>query len=163
MLIRRITKSYAFEAAHRLMHHRGACSNLHGHSYKVEVEVTGRLQREGPAEGMVLDFGDLSKVVRPLIEEFDHRLVLSHDDPLCELLSGKEGVALNVMSDVPTAENMAAYLAKRIQEKLNEESTREGMRYTVNGENRKAFNGESAVTKVTVWETSTSRATWELR
>ena len=160
MLLRRVTKSYAFEAAHRLMHHRGACANLHGHSYTVEVEVTGKLQREGPAEGMVLDFGDLSKVVRPLIEELDHHLILSHNDPLCELLSGKEGVALYIMNDVPTAENMAACLAKRIQERLNLAFVSP---FTVNGENRKAVNGEYAVTKVTVWETATSRATWELR
>lgn len=68
-----ITKIYRFEAAHQLVGHEGKCARLHGHSYKLEVTVTGSVIRQGSSEGMVIDFGDLSAVVeREIISQWDH-------------------------------------------------------------------------------------------
>jgi len=73
-----ITKLFEFEAAHCLPKHEGKCKNLHGHRYQLEVEV-GRekldeLILDGPSEGMVMDFGDLKRIVQnEVIEKLDHR------------------------------------------------------------------------------------------
>ena len=65
----RVTRSFSFEAAHQLDWHSGACKNLHGHSYRLEVTVSGPLT----GDGIVIDFADLSALVqREVIDRFDH-------------------------------------------------------------------------------------------
>lgn len=70
-----LSKSFRFEAAHHLPGHRGKCARLHGHSYRLEISVRGPI-RHAPGEsdhGMVLDFGDLSQIVREaVIDQLDH-------------------------------------------------------------------------------------------
>lgn len=70
-----LTKTFRFEAAHQLPGHRGKCARLHGHSYKLEVTLRGAI-KQAPAQsdnGMVLDFGDLSQLVREaIIDRLDH-------------------------------------------------------------------------------------------
>lgn len=69
-----VTKQFRFEAAHSLPHHDGKCKNLHGHSYLLEVTVSGDIQTSGSKEGMVIDFGDLSRVVeKHIISKWDHQ------------------------------------------------------------------------------------------
>ncbi|HUS47655.1 MAG TPA: 6-carboxytetrahydropterin synthase QueD [Phycisphaerae bacterium] len=67
-----LIKTFRFEAAHSL---RAApeghkCRRLHGHSYRVDVHVTGRTD---PNTGWVMDFGQIAKAVEPIIAELDHR------------------------------------------------------------------------------------------
>jgi 6-pyruvoyltetrahydropterin/6-carboxytetrahydropterin synthase len=80
-----VTCSFTFEAAHRLAWHPGKCRNLHGHSYRLEVTVTGPLD----ANGVVVDFDHLTEIVeREVIERFDHRdLNEVLDNPTAELLA----------------------------------------------------------------------------
>lgn len=70
-----LTKSFTFEAAHHLPGHRGKCARPHGHSYTLEVTLRGPI-RHAPSEsdhGMVLDFADLSQVVKEaVIARLDH-------------------------------------------------------------------------------------------
>jgi len=67
-----IIKTFRFEAAHSLDHapegHK--CRRLHGHSYRVDVHVTGPVD---PVTGWVLDFGDVARAVAPVLGELDHR------------------------------------------------------------------------------------------
>lgn len=71
-----ITKIFNFEAAHKLPNHDGKCANLHGHSYKFEVTLTGDIINSGSKEGMIMDFSDLSKVVKSeIIEKWDHQFL----------------------------------------------------------------------------------------
>ena len=81
----RVTCTFTFEAAHRLAWHPGKCRNLHGHSYRLDVSVSGPLD----ANGVVLDFDTLQEVVRTLVvEEWDHRdLNEVLDNPTAELLA----------------------------------------------------------------------------
>ena len=69
-----LIKTFRFEAAHRLIGvpatHK--CSRLHGHSYRVDVHVTGEVD---PVSGMVVDFGNIVTAVRPLLEQLDHHLL----------------------------------------------------------------------------------------
>jgi len=69
----KIGKIYRFEAAHHLPGHTGKCAQLHGHSYRLEVEIEGDLIPVGPSDGgMVADFSDLDEVVNGMIDRLDH-------------------------------------------------------------------------------------------
>lgn len=86
----KLTRQFRFEAAHFLPHYDGACANMHGHSYKLEVTVTGRIisDTENPKCGMIIDFKDLDKIVNDsIISEVDHSL-LNHTfkNPTAELM-----------------------------------------------------------------------------
>lgn len=69
-----LRKTVRFEAAHRLPHHDGKCARLHGHSWRLHLEVAGEtLQPRGPKQGMLLDFADLGAALMPLLEhQLDH-------------------------------------------------------------------------------------------
>lgn len=86
-----LTREYRFEAAHRLPmvppDHK--CARMHGHSFVVEVMVEGEVD---PRSGWLIDFGDITAVVEPLLKrELDHRTlndVKGLENPTSELLCG---------------------------------------------------------------------------
>jgi 6-pyruvoyltetrahydropterin/6-carboxytetrahydropterin synthase len=80
-----VTCTFRFEAAHRLPWHPGKCRQLHGHSYRLDVTVSGPLDHHG----VVLDFDHLTEVVtREVIDRWDHRdLNEVLDNPTAELLA----------------------------------------------------------------------------
>ncbi|MEO1448020.1 MAG: 6-carboxytetrahydropterin synthase QueD [Bacteroidota bacterium] len=69
-----ITKKFRFEAAHWLptMPDGHKCRNVHGHSFYIEVNVTGDID---PDTGLLMAFGDIKKVVMPYIDLLDHRCI----------------------------------------------------------------------------------------
>lgn len=69
-----LKKKFRFEAAHKLPHHDGKCQRLHGHSWVGWVIVEGdKLMDSGAQKGMVLDYGYISSIVKPLVNEYlDH-------------------------------------------------------------------------------------------
>lgn len=74
-----ICREYRFEASHQLPWHDGKCKNLHGHSYRVEVEVYGaKLHSEGPQTGMIMDFGRLDAIVQENVLYLDHQHLNDH-------------------------------------------------------------------------------------
>lgn len=94
------TKQFRFESAHFLPNHDGKCRNLHGHSYILEVSVEGDVIQDGPKEGMVIDFADLSKLVKEeVISKWDHKCLNE------------------IVSFVPTAENLAMEVIRILQDK----------------------------------------------
>lgn len=64
-----VSKEFRFEASHILPQHPGKCRNLHGHSWRVVVEVDGDLD---PRTNFLLDFYELGQLMNPLIECLDH-------------------------------------------------------------------------------------------
>jgi len=62
----RITKQFSFETGHALYGYDGKCKNVHGHSYKLYVTVIGQpiSDTNNVKYGMVIDFGDLKKIVK---------------------------------------------------------------------------------------------------
>jgi 6-pyruvoyltetrahydropterin/6-carboxytetrahydropterin synthase len=75
----RITKIFTFEMAHALRNYDGACKYIHGHSYTLEVTVSGEpiIDRSSPKLGMVMDFGDLKRLVnKSIVDVYDHALVI---------------------------------------------------------------------------------------
>lgn len=93
------------EIAHRLPLHAGKCRRIHGHTYKLDVEVAGVIG----SDGMVLDFGVLKQILRSEIEEkLDHALVLSPLD--MDKLALPEGSKMVLFDKEPTAENMLVWI-----------------------------------------------------
>jgi 6-pyruvoyltetrahydropterin/6-carboxytetrahydropterin synthase len=95
-----IFKVFSIEAAHRLPNlpatHK--CHRLHGHSFQIEVHVSGPLD---PALGWVLDFADIGKAFQPLFDQLDHRYLNE--------IAGLEN---------PTSENLARWLWTRLKSPL---------------------------------------------
>ncbi len=118
----RITKEFKFEMAHALPGYDGLCKNIHGHSYELLVTVGGiPISASGnPKYGMVMDFGDLKKIVREtIVDKFDHSLVLRNDyaDDFIDKL--KENYERIIILDYqPTSELMISDFAGRIKDKL---------------------------------------------
>ncbi|MDV8008957.1 6-carboxytetrahydropterin synthase QueD [Rhodococcus sp. IEGM 1318] len=64
-----VTRRFSFEASHQLPWHAGKCAKLHGHSYQLDVTVSGPLS----SDGIVIDFGDLKAVVtKHVLDKYDH-------------------------------------------------------------------------------------------
>ena len=98
--------------SHRLREHQGKCQNLHGHNYVLTVEVSGPLDERG----MVMDFGELKKIVHQEVEEsFDHATALEVMDPLVDHLRGQK---LYVMHCYPTAEHLLPLMVSFIDAAL---------------------------------------------
>lgn len=97
-----IVKQFEFGAAHRLPNHKGACQNLHGHNWTLEVGVTGTVDIE---TGMIADFKQLKDLVN------DH--IISHLDHQYINETGLIGVCEN-----PTAENMILWMIKVLTDHL---------------------------------------------
>lgn len=72
-----LEKIFFFEAGHQLKYHDGKCKHPHGHSYVLTVRLRGeKLVEQGPKQNMLIDFGDISAVIKPMIDTyFDHRWV----------------------------------------------------------------------------------------
>jgi 6-pyruvoyltetrahydropterin/6-carboxytetrahydropterin synthase len=127
-----VTKLFEFEAAHHLPNHPGKCKSLHGHTYKLEVEVgyiydqVSEKTPEQLASGMVIDFGDLKAMVNDIIiSKFDHQYLN------------------NLFVVPPTAENMVEWIAGEIQVNLFFRSHK-----------------NTELVRVRLWETSTRYAEW---
>ncbi|GHA57075.1 6-pyruvoyl trahydropterin synthase family protein [Pontibacter akesuensis] len=124
MNIIRLTRLFTFEMAHALQGYDGPCSHIHGHSYRLEVTITGiPIQEKGhPKNGMVLDFGDLKKLVQEtIVDEVDHALLLSQDSP-AELISMLQQLQhkLVLTPYQPTCENMLLDFRTKLRNKLPE-------------------------------------------
>jgi 6-pyruvoyltetrahydropterin/6-carboxytetrahydropterin synthase len=118
----RVTKEFRFESAHALWGYDGACRNIHGHSYELSVTVSGTPITD-PASaklGMVMDFGDLKRIIRErIVDPFDHALLLNANAPLQELQkSGEPFTNILFLPYQPTSENMLIDFAARIRELL---------------------------------------------
>ena len=65
-----LVKKFDFEAAHRLPNYQGDCSRVHGHSYKLEIGISGPVDLDS---GMIMDFKDLKTLVKErIIDKMDH-------------------------------------------------------------------------------------------
>jgi 6-pyruvoyltetrahydropterin/6-carboxytetrahydropterin synthase len=118
MTIIRITKEFRFEAAHALRGYDGPCKSIHGHSYELSVTVAGipSEDKDSPKTGMVMDFGDLKKIIKKnIIDAVDHALILNKDYPVEDVQKISE-VFCNIVwvGYQPTSENMLADFAGKI-------------------------------------------------
>lgn len=128
-----VTKRIEFCYGHRLMDYDGVCRHPHGHNAIVEIDIrAARLD----GRNMVADFTDIKRIVKGWIDsELDHKMILRRDDPLAEALR-QLGEPMYLLESNPTVE--------RIAQLIFDMSREQGL----------------PVSRVTVWETPTSWATY---
>lgn len=119
----RITKQFSFETGHALYGYDGKCKNVHGHSYKLSVTVIGTPIDDSTHVkfGMVIDFGDLKKIVKEeIVDQFDHATVFNQNTPHIELANELKSRDHHVIlvDYQPTSENMVVDFAHRITSRL---------------------------------------------
>jgi len=119
----RITKKFTFETGHALYGYDGKCKNLHGHSYKLAVTVIGTpiTDTSDSKYGMVIDFGDLKRIVKSeIVDKFDHATVFNKNTPHVELAKELENRGHNVIlvDYQPTSENMVVAFSEKIKNRL---------------------------------------------
>ena len=124
-----VEKDYLVFAAGHFITYTGECETLHGHNYRARVEVEGELDENS----FVWDFVSLKRLMRRVVDDLDHRMLLPLHNPELRLL--EEGDSVEVLykerryvfpkSDVvllpirnTTAEMLAHYLAGRVKEEL---------------------------------------------
>ena len=115
MAIIRVTKEFRFEMAHALWNYDGPCRNVHGHSYILYVTFKGEPVNDpdNPRNGMVMDFGDIKKIVREnVVDRFDHALMISGFAPAESVESYSKHFGNVIVSPYqPTCENLVADIA----------------------------------------------------
>ena len=114
----RVTREFSFEMAHVLWNYDGPCRNVHGHSYRLFVTVSGIPvdDPDNPKNGMVMDFGDLKKIViTEIISKFDHAVVVSdgYDEDKVRMFRELFGNVVAVHYQ-PTCENLVSDFAARL-------------------------------------------------
>jgi 6-pyruvoyltetrahydropterin/6-carboxytetrahydropterin synthase len=119
----RITKQFSFETGHALYGYDGKCKNVHGHSYKLNVTVIGTpiTDTSNVKYGMVIDFGDLKRIVKTeIVDKFDHATVFNKNTPHVELARELENRDHSVIlvDYQPTSENMVIDFAEKIKRQL---------------------------------------------
>lgn len=119
----RVTKEFYFETAHALYGYDGKCKNIHGHSYKLSVTIIGLpiSDDQHPKNGMVIDFGDLKKIVKTeIIDLFDHATIFNENSPHKKLglELEKTGQRVIFVPYQPTSEMMLIDIAQKIKMKL---------------------------------------------
>jgi len=131
----RVTQEISFCYGHRLLNYSGKCRHLHGHNGRAVIVLEGR---ELDQRGMVIDFAEIKRTLQTWIEdELDHRMILHQDDPALTALKD-QGEPVYVISENPTAENIAKLIFDQAQ-----------------------ANGFPVV-EVSLWETDRSSATYRL-
>lgn len=115
----RVTREFTFEMAHALRNYDGPCRNVHGHSYKLFVTVSGVPVTDvnNPKLGMVIDFTELKNIVLgKIVNVFDHSVVVSRDFDKDKMDMMIKTFGNTVILDYqPTCENLVADFADRIK------------------------------------------------
>lgn len=109
-----LTRKYRFAAAHHLpwAPEGHKCRRLHGHSYEIEIAVRGSVD---PDRGWLIDYGDMDRIVRPVVAQLDHRtlndvpgLENATSEMLCGWLWARLEGSLRNLHRVSVAETCAA-------------------------------------------------------
>lgn len=110
-----IKKSFNWSMGHRLMKHKGLCYNPHGHNYKIDLCIYGELNEDG----MVMDFSEVKKQMKPIIDELDHCFIISTSDgTLVDMFEGSDFKIVAVPFET-TAENLVIWLYDRIKKETD--------------------------------------------
>ena len=139
----KVAKRFRWEAAHRLPWHEGDCRHVHGHSYRMMVELEGTPTDDTPGgPSMLIDFKHVKRLVKPMVEAMDHATLVAESDT--DLLEAMEALDTKIyrMPVDSTAENLSAHVAETLIEDGAEVLRRHGVE----------------TVRVEVWETETCYA-----
>ncbi|MDO5142508.1 MAG: 6-carboxytetrahydropterin synthase [Eubacteriales bacterium] len=112
-----LTTEQSFDAAHFLKGYDGKCSALHGHRWRVLIELRrATLQTSGPKRGMLLDFGEVKAALQQLCDHLDHCLIYERGSlrPTTVAALTDEGFRLVEVDFTPTAEHFARYFYEQM-------------------------------------------------
>jgi 6-pyruvoyltetrahydropterin/6-carboxytetrahydropterin synthase len=107
----KIAKEFRWEMGHRLPEHFGKCKNIHGHSYRMIVELEGEVDKSG----MVMDYYDLKKITEPVVEKLDHAFMVYKEDKEIISFLGKMKSRMVVVGFQSTVENICKYFLDEIK------------------------------------------------
>lgn len=124
-----VSKEIEIDMGHRVPNHKSKCRNPHGHRYKIQVTVNDNIIMESGAsdEGMVIDFSDLKELMITHIDNiYDHSFTISKDDKYLPffLQMKDEGMKINIVDFIPTAENLAQHWYSIMKQALSERKIR---------------------------------------
>jgi len=127
---------FKFDAAHRLKDYKGKCNNIHGHTWKVAICVSGKVDENS---GMVMDFADIKSTIGKWIEtHLDHSLIYNViDEKVSKWVSKLNYKSCGILGE-PTCENIANIIYKKALDLL------------------KSVNPSVFVQYVRVWESETT-------
>jgi 6-pyruvoyltetrahydropterin/6-carboxytetrahydropterin synthase len=110
-------EGFSFDAAHYTRYSTEKCLNLHGHTYRVNVRVEGVINEK---TGMVIDFLVLKKIVKEVIDGYDHKIIIPRRDAGRIRIEGPFNVVYKII-DYPeaTTEYIALSIAREVYEKLH--------------------------------------------
>jgi 6-pyruvoyltetrahydropterin/6-carboxytetrahydropterin synthase len=134
----RVTAKAHFDSAHFLKGYDGKCANIHGHRWTVEAEVSGGLIAFGEEKQMVVDFGRLREALEEIADFFDHSLIYEDGSLGAVTVDAleSEGFSLCPVDFRPTAESFAYHFYNELKD------------------------NDFDISRVTVWETPDSSATY---
>ena len=115
-----LKSEHSFDAAHFLSGYKGKCSNIHGHRWRVTVEInSASLKEDEHLRGMIVDFDKLKEDLKEEVDHFDHALIIEKDTLKPATLSAlkDEGVRLVEVDFRSTAENFSKSFFDRMKEK----------------------------------------------
>ncbi len=109
-------RGFTFDSAHYTKGITEKCLNLHGHTFRLDVETEGEVD---PETGMVIDFLVLKKIVREVLAEYDHKIIVPRKDLEKIVLQGPFNREIKVIEyPEATTEYIALDIARKIYEKL---------------------------------------------
>ena len=128
---------------HRQYKDDGHCSYVHGYGRYVEFTFHCLELEE---KGWVMDFGDLKDIKNWIEDEWDHRVLISADDPLIPQLKELEevgGINLNILPEgyLPGIEESCRYLYDKLSPMIQRKT-----------------NNRVVITRVEIWETEKNQA-----
>ena len=121
-----------FSAAHFLRNYKGKCESLHGHNWKVEVNVKSQNLNSA---GMVMDFSQVKAIADKIMDELDHKQINEID-----YFSAKGGSADGGKGHNPSSEEIAKFVFNKLEDEIAKFSCK--------------------VSEVSVWETDSSCASF---
>jgi len=108
-----VQKSFTFPYGHRLMKNKNLCKNIHGHNARLDVRIsTDKLN----ADDMVIDFTDLKKIVKTLVDKLDHAFFVNKEDKrvLEAVYSIQEKDKMFITEKDPTSEYLCQWIYEEI-------------------------------------------------
>lgn len=140
----RVTKKFSFDMAHALYGYDGPCKNIHGHTYHLSVCLIGNVIEDtnDVKLGMVVDFGDLKKIVQEkILSKYDHALVLNEHAPYAQSeLIFNEFEKVILVPFQPTCENLLLHFVANLED---------------------AFASDMSLCSIRLEETPSSYAEWQ--
>ena len=135
-----LKSEHSFDSAHFLANYEGKCRNIHGHRWRIIIEIMSpSLNTEEALDGMIVDFSTLKKDIKDEVDYFDHALIIEKGSMKTSTLTAlkEENLRIVEVDFRPTAERFSKYFYDRMT--------------------NKGYQVKSA----TVYETPTNAATYE--